>query len=333
MICTYDRLDELVVSIDSALAEVKAACELGLSARLRVLYQNADLPDRLRARRSDLLQHESISFEHTAKTGHTRARTLPHGSSEADLVVFIDDDIKLGPGFLEGYAAAAKRHPEAIGFVGRIESPAEPVVGRMRAIGQVRPTGYVDVNFNSINRDAVYVPVTPMGANMAFRRERMNRLFGPAWFDTGLTGSAIREESTLALEIARAGEYLVFVPDAALEHFESARGGCKNRGRRSTRERIQHRSLESLFLARVYQGTGWLHAASALRAAFIEVGRAEGPLRKLKASAVHLLGYVGARRRFRPIKRARRLAPLRAQEARAQEVVLLVPPTRLRAGP
>jgi len=231
--------------------------------------------------------------------------------------------VKLGPGFLEAYASAAKRHPEAIGFVGRIESPSEPVVGRPRAIGQVRPTGYVDVNYNSINRDAVYVPMTPMGANMAFRRERMNRLLGPAWFDAGLTGSAIREESTLALEISRAGEHLVFVPDAALEHFESERGGCNNRGRRSTRERIQHRSLESLFLARLYQGAGWLHAASALRAAFVEVGRANGPLQKLEASAVHLIAYVGARRRFRPSTRAPRLAAVRASEA-----ALLVPPAR-----
>jgi len=312
VICTYDRLDELIVSIDSGLAEVAAAREIGLSARLRVLYQNTDLPERLGALRPDLLPHASLSLELSAPPGLTRARNLALASSEADLVVFIDDDVKLAPGFLEAHASAARLHPEAIGFVGRIESPSEPVVGRPRAIGQVRPTGFVDVNYNSINRDAVYVPVTPMGANMAFRRERMNRLFGPAWFDAGLTGSAIREESTLALEICRAGEHLVFVPDAALEHFESERGGCNNRGRRSTRERIQHRSLESLFLARLYQGAGWLHAASALRAAIAEVRRAEGPFDKLEASAVHLIGYVGARRRFRPLARASRLTPVRA---------------------
>jgi len=159
---------------------------------------------------------------------------------------------------------------------------------------------------------------------MAYRRERMNGLFGRDWFDAGLTGSAIREESTLALEISRAGEHLVFVPDAALEHFESERGGCNNRGRRSTRERIQHRSLESLFLARLYRGTGWLHAASALRAALAEVGRAEGAFDKLEASAVHLMGYVGARRRFRAVSRVLRLAPL-------PEVSSLIPPASLRA--
>ncbi len=309
VICTYDRDDELILTIDSALAEVETAGELGLNARLRVMYQNADLPDRLQAARPDLLRRTTVSFELSTPPGLTQARNLALASSEADLVVFIDDDVKLGPGFLSAYAAAARRHPAAIGFVGRIESPSEPVVGRPRAIGQVRPTGYVDVNYNSVNRDAIYAPVTPMGANMAFRRDRMNRRFGRSWFDAGLTGSAIREESTLALEIARAGEHFVFVPDAALEHFEAVRGGCNNRGRRSTGERIRHRSLESLFLARLYQGAGLLHAAAALRAALAEVGRAAGPFEKLEASAVHLVGYLDARRRFRGLRQAVRVVP------------------------
>jgi len=165
---------------------------------------------------------------------------------------------------------------------------------------------------------------------MAFRRRRMNRLFGKAWFDAGLTGSAIREESTLALEISRAGEHFVFVPDAALEHFEAVRGGCNNRGRRSTRERIQHRSLESLFLARLYQGTGFLHAAAALRAAVAEVGGAAGSFEKLEASAVHLVGYLGARRRFRKLTHALRSAPrlLKASSSLASGAKLV---SRLRA--
>ncbi len=175
-------------------------------------------------------------------------------------------------------------------------------MGRPRAIGQVRPTGYVDVNYNSVNRDAVYAPVTPMGANMAFRRESMKRRFAKCWFEVGLTGSAIREESTLSLEIHRAGEHLVFVPEAALTHFEAARGGCNNRGVRSLGQRIEHRSLETLFLARLYQGIGWLHAASTLRQAFVGVGRARGPRDKLSTSAVHVAGYFQARRQYRALR-------------------------------
>jgi hypothetical protein len=303
VICTYDRLEELIVSIDSALVEVEAARQLGIDARLRVMHQNADLPRRLAEARPDLVENVGLSLEPSSPPSLTRARNAALASSQADLVVFIDDDVRLEPGFLAAYVDAAKAHPAAIGFVGRIESPSEPVVGRPRAIGQVRATGYVDVNFNSINEDAVYAPLTPMGANMAFRRQRMNRLFGKAWFDAGLTGSAIREETTLSLAIHRAGEHLVFVPGAALTHFEARRGGCNNRGTRTLGERVEHRALETVFLARLYQSAGLLHAASALRMAFVGVARARGPRDKLSTSAVHLAGFFRGRRRYRALSR------------------------------
>jgi hypothetical protein len=158
--------------------------------------------------------------------------------------------------------------------------------------------------------------MTPMGANMAFRRQRMNRLFGKAWFDAGLTGSAIREETTLSLKIHRAGEHLVFVPDAALTHFEAPSGGCNNRGTRTLGQRIEHRALETLFLAHLYQGVGLLHVASALRMAVVGVTRARGPRDKLSTSAVHLAGYFRAWQRYRT---------LRAEEARALRIVSAIP--------
>jgi hypothetical protein len=297
VICTYGRFEELVVSIDSALGEL--ASTEGVETRLRVLYQDADLLDRLRQERPDLLGRPEVSFELSQPPSLTGARNLAIAGSSADLIVFIDDDVKLRTGFLTAYREAAQRSPEAIGFAGRIQSPSERKLGQARAIGQIRLTGHVDVNYNSDNGDAVYVPTTPMGANMAFRRERMNRLFGTSWFDPGLTGSAIREESTLALEVNRAGEHLVFVPGAALEHFEARRGGCGNRDERSPWEHIQHRALETLFLARLHQGTGLLHASLALRAAARDAASAAGPLAKLGSAAIHLAGYLGARRRYR----------------------------------
>ena len=296
VICTFGRLEELLVSIDSVLAEIGAAPVPTLA---RVIYQDADLLERLRRLRPDLENRADLAFELSSPPSLTGARNRALAGSSADLVVFVDDDVKLRTGFLVAYLDAAQRCPDAIGFAGRIQSPSEWEVGRARAIGQIRATGHVDVNYNSVNRDATYVALTPMGANMAFRRQRMNRLFGKSWFDENLTGSAIREESTLALEVNRAGEYLVFVPDAALEHFEARRGGCGNREQRSVPERVRHRVLETLFLARLYRGAGLLHGVSAARAAIQEIARSEGVADKLKAAGIHLAGYVGARRRYR----------------------------------
>ncbi len=95
VICTYQRLEELIVSIDSALVEMEAARKHGFSAQLRVIHQESDLPERLAAARPDLSKHPCLSLELSVPPGLTLARNAAIASSEADLIVFIDDDVKL----------------------------------------------------------------------------------------------------------------------------------------------------------------------------------------------------------------------------------------------
>lgn len=249
--CTFGRWDELRQSVPSMLREVDRARRAGISCDLHLVFQNDGFDEWFREHFPEAKPH--VTLHASMPPGLTRARNVGASKSSADLVIFVDDDVVLDDAFVERHVEAANRHPEAIAVAGRIrsriEGPREP---RVRAVGQLRPTGHVEAWFDSIYRDEVIVPMTPRGANMAYRRTAMNALFGRDWFDETLTGSAHREETTLALRLFRLDEHFVYAPDASLLHFEAESGGCENRVAESEESRRRRLELEYRFLRRLF---------------------------------------------------------------------------------
>ncbi len=297
IVCSYERFDELTVSIPSVIREVAEARKSGLACWATVVYQNEGLPERVYSWRPDLRGDDRLRFVLSSPPSLTRARNVGLAATSGDLVVFVDDDVLLGKGFVSAHVAAANGHPEAVGIAGRIRSRTEKEQETWRCdVGQIRLTGHIDTNFDSLEQTAPLVPQTPMGANMAYRRRVMNELFGDAWFDEELRGSAFREESTLATRIFRAGRHLVYAPDAVLFHFESVMGGCNNRTpRRTLRQRIRHYGLDHLFLARLFDGEPLLWAGAVALHVRRDLGHADGPRALLARLAIEVGGIARGR--------------------------------------
>jgi GT2 family glycosyltransferase len=214
-------------------------------------------------------------------------------------VIFVDDDVILEPGFVLQHVKAANANPGAAGVVGRIRSRLEGQCTTLRRdVGQIRVSGSMDTNFNSLEVRSTLVPQTPMGANMSYRREAMNNLFGEAWFDERFSGSAFREESALATEIFRRGRHLVYTPDAVLYHFESAFGGCENRGgKRTLRQTVEHYTLDYLFLNRLYEPVGILRALGPLLLMIRDVRSVDRWRYRLEKAYVNARAFFAARDR------------------------------------
>ncbi|MBU8894882.1 glycosyltransferase [Corallococcus sp. M34] len=251
--CSYNRFEELTISLPSLLREATAAREAGIQAQVIVVYQNEGMPERVYEMRPDWRDEPALRFVPSQPAGLTRARNVGVASSHGDLVIFVDDDVVLAPGFIMAHVRAAQDNPGAIGVAGRIRSRLDADrTTKERAVGQVRMSGFVEANFDSVERSAVLVPHTPMGANMSFKRAPTTALFGHAWFDERMAPSAFRDETLFCSELFRHGEHLVYAPDAVLYHFESAQGGCENRASMSMRKRVNHLSTEYLFLGVLY---------------------------------------------------------------------------------
>jgi glycosyltransferase involved in cell wall biosynthesis len=300
VICTYNRFDDFTLTLGSVLREARRAVEAGIRCVVTVVYQNEGFRERIYAWRPDLEKETLLRFVFSSPPSLTRARNLAIASTDGDLVIFIDDDVLLEPGFVVAHVGAANKHPRAIGVAGQIQAPREegPFEPR-RAVGQIRASGVIETWYDAEERETTLVPLTPMGANMSYRREPMNALFGASWFDEIFDGSAFREESTTAIWIFRRGKYFVFAPDAALYHFESATGGCNNRNSRSLKQWVAHYELNYLFLNNLFAPSELLRLGVPLLHVLRDFVKGEGITGRLRASYMNLKGYFGGRRLFK----------------------------------
>jgi GT2 family glycosyltransferase len=292
--CTYNRIAEPIATIEQLLRDADGATNSGIAVTVRVLFQNAGFPESLYERKPAWRNHPALRLTPSLPPGLPRARNVGLGASAADLVVFVDDDVEIEPGFVLAHVRAANANPEAIGIAGRIRSRVMGAdrVNRSLAVGQIHLSGRVDDNFDSVGQPGVTVVVhTPRGANMAFRREALLREMGPRPFDESLPGSAHREETTLAIELFRRGHYIVFAPEASLLHLEAESGGCENRGPLTVHKRLDHLALDYLFLNRLYAPKPLLRTFAPLLQGVREVREAKGIARKLFRAGLNLAAY------------------------------------------
>lgn len=297
LICpTYNRVEELIDSIESFLFARAEAARAGIDCEILIVFQNEGTPERVFARRP-AWSRAPLRWLRSAP-GLPRARNAGARHASGDLLIFVDDDVLLDPHFVQSHLDAANAYPTSAGSAGRVRSRILGERGAMnRAIGQIRLSAFVDTHFDSQTSTAV-VPHTAIGANMAFKRKAMQAFFGESWFDERLEGSAHREETTLCVELFRRGGYLLFARQASLLHLEAESGGCENRGALSTQREIHHLSLDYLFFLRFFRDFGPFATFAPLMFLLRDVKTNDHRLRRVYLNARGYLEGFSANRRF-----------------------------------
>ena len=149
-----------------------------------------------------------------ANTG-TRAAT-------GEVVVFVDDDIRIDdPAFLAAHAAAYD-DPAVAGVAGRVLDADDPRPGRFDARAADPVWGFFYSGWTHDRRAEV---TSAPGANMSFRRALVLAVGG---FDERLTGNAFRWENAVCLTLRRAGHRVVYDPAPTVHHFYGSPGGNEN---------------------------------------------------------------------------------------------------------
>jgi GT2 family glycosyltransferase len=172
------------------------------------------------------------------------ARNYAVRRAKGEIILFIDDDIKLNPGFLAAHAKNYLDKPEIGAIAGR-------VFDRMKMADAAQGKTQSDVISNTIE----YLPpqamdpgiawyyidfvhtvksqevLTARGCNMSFRREVFTK-YGLR-FDERFRGSAVREESDFCLRLRQTGYKIWYDPEACLVHLGEETGGCHDIDMRS----------------------------------------------------------------------------------------------------
>jgi GT2 family glycosyltransferase len=199
VIPTRERLPYLEVALASLADEAEQ-----LGAEVLVVDDAGDSP-RARA----LIERFGARYEpHARALGLNVARNTGVERSSGELVAFLDDDVRVGHGWLAALLAAAREHPAVDVFTGpiraRLEGPAPRTCAREHA-----PITTLDLGAH--DADARYA----WGANMAIRRAALERV-GP--FDVTLEHGGDEQEWQERLRSRTPGARVLYVAGAAVEH-------------------------------------------------------------------------------------------------------------------
>jgi GT2 family glycosyltransferase len=195
----------------------------------------------------ELVDRVGARYEpHPGQLGLNVARNTGVERSSGELVVFVDDDIRAGDGWLTALLEAAREHPEVDVFTGPIRPRLE--AGRLRSCGREAPP-ITSLELGTQDTDARYA----WGANMAVRRSALERV-GP--FDATLEHGGDEQEWQDRLRAQTPGARVLYVANAAVEHRRAGRDArlsslsraAHARGRAS--RRFDERRLEAPSLAR-----------------------------------------------------------------------------------
>jgi GT2 family glycosyltransferase len=148
---------------------------------------------------------------HERTLGLNAARNTGVERSHGELVVFVDDDVEVRPGWLQALLAAARERPDVDVFTGPIRARLEGCPPR--GCGRERPP----ITALDLGESDVPAPHA-WGANMTIRRCAIERV-GP--FDTSLALGGGDEQQWQERLLALGGSIL-YVAGAALDHRRDA---------------------------------------------------------------------------------------------------------------
>lgn len=138
------------------------------------------------------------------------ARNAGASAASGELLIFIDDDIKVSTDFVEKHLSAHREWPDAL-LVGAIRLPEET---RSTPFGQFRQR--LEDRGIPQERGLTSKPNICTAANMSIPRVRFQELGG---FDPSITSG---EDQDLALRHAGNGGRIAFIPEASVTHMDNA---------------------------------------------------------------------------------------------------------------
>ncbi|MBD2336585.1 glycosyltransferase [Calothrix sp. FACHB-156] len=164
------------------------------------------------------------------------ARNYGVRRSEGEIILFIDDDVQLKPGFLSAHVKNYLQNPEVGAVAGRVFDRMK--LGDSGGDLQIEylPPQAMDPGIAWYHIDLVHTikpqqVLTARGCNMSFRREIFTK-YGLR-FDERFRGSAVREESDFCLRLRQTGYKIWYDPEADLVHLGEETGGCHDISMRS----------------------------------------------------------------------------------------------------
>lgn len=169
------------------------------------------------------------------------ARNYAVRRASGEIILFIDDDVKLPAGFLAAHARNYLEKPDVGAVAGRVFDRMKLAEEKEGLTIEYLPPEAMNpgIGWYYLNLVHTVKPqqvLTARGCNMSFRREIFDK-YG-LWFDERFRGSAVREESDFCLRLRKTGYKIWYDPEAYLVHLGEETGGCHDISTRTIKYQI-----------------------------------------------------------------------------------------------
>jgi GT2 family glycosyltransferase len=260
IIATHDRAASLARLLRTLAPQLREDIELVVADN--GMAQPAQLP-----RDAPPLRHL-----HDPRRGKCRIQNRAIADSRGEVLIFLDDDVKVGESYLAAVEKFFQAHLEFAAMAGRIvaaEDPAAKVGAR---------SVYLDLPICDYG-DQVGEVRGVLGANMAFRRSALEAV-GPFDERLGPGAGGHEEETEMSQRLRRAGMRIGYAPEATVYHEVDPGRADRDRFVRISRERGRCRMLHeqhSTFEVLTKNLIAWsrLRIAQALGAGLPRIAREE----------------------------------------------------------
>jgi glucosyl-dolichyl phosphate glucuronosyltransferase len=183
------------------------------------------------------LDGAALKHLHEPRAGKCRIqnRAIAQTTGESEILVFLDDDLIVAPGYLAAVERFFDTHREFAAMKGRILPAEDPEkkVGPMAV--------YLDLPIVDHGEEVIEVRGV-LGANMAFRAGVLNQV-GPFDERLGPGAGGHEEETEMSQRIRRAGFRIGYAPQALVYHEVDPARANRERFIRIARERGRCRML------------------------------------------------------------------------------------------
>jgi len=172
---------------------------------------------------------------HEPRPGKCRIQNRAIAEAPGELLVFLDDDLIVAPGYLDAVESFFDSHREFAGMRGRIlpEEDPDKKVGPMAV--------YLDLPIAD-DGDQVIEVRGVLGANMAFRATALRQV-GPFDERLGPGAGGHEEETEMSARLRSAGFRIGYAPEALVYHEVDRSRADRERFIRIARERRRCRML------------------------------------------------------------------------------------------
>lgn len=224
IIATHNRPDSIRRLVASLAPEIAAG------AREIIIAENGTpAPMQLS------LEGAPLSHLHEPRAGKCRIQNRAIAEASGEILVFLDDDLVVAPGYLAAVDQFFDTHREFAAMKGRILAAEDPE----EKVGPLAP--YLDLPIADHGDDVIEVRGV-LGANMAFRAGALRQV-GPFDERLGPGAGGHEEETEMSQRMRRAGFRIGYAPKALVYHEVDPSRANRERFIRIARERGRCRML------------------------------------------------------------------------------------------